>query len=963
MATIVLTNESGTPSTPSAGVTKVYARGGILHLLDSTGASHPVNSSGISAGPTGSGATFTGSTAIADAIAAAMALTPTVVDVLPGQYTENVTLPAGVSLVAANGTAQLIGSITLNGTASSLQTVSGFMCGNVYLNAGATSSAMVILHQCQIQGDDTDAAVMISDNGWQLVIEDCRVDGVSRKAVLGLTNSIRASGSSFETSGTSAVKCSGSVTAQQCGFTGNVTIGGASASKLIDSNFQMSGSAPFVFYLGGTAQLRLMGSFSVSGVNSSTGTLWTGTGSFSAHAGTFLGAYNSGHMPAVDSGSEGAIAYALDTHSLAVVASGVWAPVGSGGGGIPDPGSETPGAMLYFRDPGGGGTWELVQHSRDGSSLKFNLYSNNGAPYWEYPQTPEGFTLHYESAAVVGVDPYNVPGNPGGSLPLPVTIWSASMVGGGTALTAPGGSEPTWSATRSVVFTTGKVVSGTPTVLEAPSGGAARTLCVVLDNALGVGPGTNIVSYGNGWTTLSPAGEGFGIVVLANGNLGFSSGGGPANEVDFAFLAASNNRRLIMVAYDGAGIVRWSINGGSWSLGTPMVLNTGGGGGSVATPFIIGGTGASYGIQNVTVYNTDLHNNQGVVNQFLSYCANALSMVNGATMTFPGGELSSGTLFYYGGGQGLTTLGPGVPGNVLTVGLSGSPEWDVIPATPATLTNGALASRTAGTVGQQFLVADEGGPSHGDMYVCAQASRWELVGYNRTYYPHSPTRYWTLTSTAAGPTFPNSGSLGGAEDLNIVGGVNPNVPAGFGSIASRRTRFTGTAGASGGTPPTSTGAVTLAVWYKPTANTGTVTPILACVDSDTAPTKGMGIWQDTVVGSIIITANNQTVTLPVPTEILNQDSLLVLTWDKDHVAHTPNELNLFVNGTGIGGISMGGPTLLDWTSCSWVIGNFGVSPLNVAGELCQAACFDGTILSDSEIQEMYERGVGTYTGH
>jgi len=619
--------------------------------------------------------------------------------------------------------------------------------------------------------------------------------------------------------------------------------------------------------------------------------------------------------------------------------------------------------MLYYRDPGGGGSWELVQHSRDGAGLKFSLYDNNGSPYWDFPQTPKNFTLLYESAAVAGVDSHNVPNTPGGMLPLAVTTWSASMVGGGTALTASAGHEPTWSSERSVVFTSKMSVSGTPTVSEAPSGGNARTLCLVFDSALGLGPGTNIVSYGNGWTTLSPAGEGFGIVVLANGNLGFSAGGGPVYEVDFGFSAASSNRRLIMVAYDGAGTVYWSINGGSWSVGTPMVLNTGGGAGNVATPFVIGGTGASYTIQNVAVYNTDLHNNQGLVNQFLSYCANALWMVNGATMTFPGGELSPGTLFYYGGGQGLSVLNPGVPGNILTVGMAGLPQWDVAPSPSPTLTNGPLSSRTAGTVGQQYLVADEGGPSHGDLYVCAQANRWELTGYNRTYYPHNPSRYWTLTYTSAGPKFPNSGSLGNTQDLNAAGAIQPNVPAGFGSIASKRTRFSGTGNASGGTPPTSTGAVSLAIWYKPMGNTGTITPLLACVDSDTAPTKGLGIWQDTAVGSIIITANNQSLTISVPGELLNQDNLLVLTWDKDHVAHTPNELNLFVNGMGVGGLSMGGPTLLDWTSCTWVVGNFGVSALVIDGELCQAACFDGTILSDSEIQDIFERGVGTYTGH
>lgn len=912
MATIVLTNESGTPSTPSAGITKVYARGGALYLLDSAGVSHPVNSPGITAGPTGSGATFTGNSAISEAIAAAVA--PCVIEVLPGTYPESIILPAGVSLAATFGGVQLNGTITLNAT-SGFQSVSGFICQNIFMNAGETSSATVVLNQCHIEGDDSSPAVVLADDGWTLMALSCGVDGGSRKAISAQAAEIQATSTSLKSSGDVAIECAGSVDLQQCSLTGGITLITNARATLVDTTVHFdSGTAPYAFFLDGTSELRLVGGFSVSGINSTKGTLWTGTGTFTANAGTFLGAYNSGFLPSVNMGAEGCIAYALDMQTLAVVANGNWEPVGGGGGGgIPDPGGETPGAMLYYRNPGGGGDWDLVQHSRDGAALKFSLYENNGSPYWDYPQTPKNFTLLYESAAVEGVDPYNVPENPGGMLPLPVTTWSASMTGGGTALTAPGGSEPTWSNQRYVVFTTGQVVSGTPTTAEAPSGGNARTLCLVFDSALGVGPGTNIVSYGNGWTSLSPAGEGFGIVVLANGHLGFSSGGGPANEVDFGFSAASVNRRLIMVAYDGAGMVYWSINGSSWSVGSPMVLNTGGGAGNVATPLIIGGAGASYSIQNVTLYNQDLHNNQGLVNQFLSYCANALGMPN--------------------------------------------------PAAAATLTTGTLMTRpSTPTPGQQYLVADEGGASHGDLYVCAQANRWELAAYNRTYYPHSPTRYWTLTYTAAG-LLPNSGSLGGAESLNVVGGFNTNLVAGFLSIASKRTAFVGTAGASGGTPPTSTGAVSLAVWYKPTANTGTVTPLLACVDSDTAPTKGLGIWQDTVVGSIIITANNQTTTLAVPTELLGRDNLLVLTWDKDHVAHTPNELNLFVNGVGVGGLSMGGPTLLDWTGCTWVIGNFGVSALSVAGELCLAACFDGTILGDDEIQDMFERGVGTYTGH
>lgn len=957
MAKIILANEGSTPATPASGSVVLYTVGGVMHLLDSSGTPHPVDSSGITAGPTGSGATFTGSTALTDAIAAAMAVAPATVGVLPGQYTEDLTLPAGVSLVATFGTVQLNGSITFTGL-TSFQSVSGFICRNLYLTAGAPSSAMVILNHCQIEGDDTDPAVVVSDAGWSVLFASCGVDGVSRRAVLSVAADIQGTSSSFKSTGNVAIETTGSVDLQQCSLNGNLTLGSTAQATLLDTTVHFdSGTAPYAFSLGKTSKLRLVGGFSISGIDSATGTLWTGFGSFWANSGTFLGSYNSGFLPSVNMGSEGCIAYVLDMQTLAVVASGTWEPVGGGGGGgIPDPGGETPGAMLYYRDPGGGGNWDLVQHSRDGAALKFSLYNNNGSPYWDFPQTPKDFTLLYEGAAVAGVDPYNVPANPGGVLPLPVATWSASMVGGGTSLTAPGGSEPTWNNQRSVVFTTGKEVSGTPTVVEAPSGGNARTLCLVFDNALGVTPGTNIVSYGNGWTTLSPAGEGFGIVVLANGNLGFSAGGGPSYEVDFGFAAASSNRRLIMVTYDGA-VVYWSINGGSWSVGSAMVLNTGGGGGSVATPLIIGGTGASYAIQNVTLYNQNLHNNQGMVSQFLSYCANALGMFNGSTLTAPGGELTSGTLFYYGGGNSLSALNPGTPTNILTVSMSGYPQWSAAPSPSSTLANGTLASRTAGTVGQQYLVADQGGPSHGDLYVCAQANRWELAAYNRTYYPHSPTRYWTMTYTAAGPTFPNSGSLGGAEDLTVTGGFNTNLVAGFGSIPSKRTAFIGNAHANGGSAPVSTANVSLAIWYKPTAATGAVVPLLACTNSDTGPSTGIGIWQDTAIGSVIARVNGFSSTFAVPSELINQDNLLVLTYDQANVGA---ELTLYANGLAIGSIDTTSAAI-NWFGCTWMIGNDG-SALPVSGELCQAAVWDGTTLASMEVQQIFERGVGTYTG-
>lgn len=607
MAKIILANEGSTPATPASGSVVLYTVGGVMHLLDSSGTPHPVDSSGITAGPTGSGATYTGATALADAIAAATAVAPATVGVLPGQYTEDLTLPAGVSLVATFGTVQLNGSITLTGL-TSFQTVSGFLCQNIYLTAGAPSSATVILNHCQIEGDDTDPAVVVSDAGWNVLFASCGVDGVTRRAVMSAAADIQGTSTSFKSTGAIAIESTGSLDLQQCSLDGGMTLSSTAQADLLDTTVHFdSGTAPYAFFLDGTSQLRLKGGFSISGIDSTAGTLWKGTGTFQTNAGTFLGAYNSGFLPTVDMGSEGALAFAVDMGALALVASGAWAPVGGGGGGV----------------------------------------------------------------------------------------------------------------------------------------------------------------------------------------------------------------------------------------------------------------------------------------------------------------LTSGT-------------------------------WAARPKGPST--------------GQQYLVADEGGFAHGDLYTAAQPNRWDLTSYRRIYYPHSPTWWWQMEYTIAGPAFTNSGWLGG-QDLAITGGFITGLPGGFNSIASRRTSFTGNAHANGGTAPKSTANVSLAIWYKPTAATGAVVPLLACVDSDTAPTAGVGIWQNTTIGSVIAKVNGFSSTFAVPSELINQDNLLILVYNQ---ANAGAELTLYANGLGIGSIDTTAAAI-NWFGCTWMIGNSGTA-LPVSGELCQAAAWDGTTLSSLEVQQIFERGVGTYTG-
>ena len=949
MAKIILANEGSTPATPASGSVVLYTVGGVMHLLDSSGTPHPVDSSGITAGPTGSGATYTGATALADAIAAATAVAPATVGVLPGQYTEDLTLPAGVSLVATFGTVQLNGSITLTGL-TSFQTVSGFICQNIYLTAGAPSSAFVILNHCQIEGDDTDPAVVVSDAGWNVLFASCGVDGVTRRAVMSAAADIQGTSTSFKSTGAIAIESTGSLDLQQCSLDGGMTLSSTAQADLLNTtvNFD-SGTAPYAFSLGGTSQLRLKGGFSISGIDSTTGTLWTGSGTFQATAGTFLGAYNSAFLPTVKNmGSEGAIAYAVDMGSLAVVTSGNWAPVG-GGGGITDPGGETPGAMLYYRDPGMGAGWELVQHTRSEAALKFSLEDNGGTPYWDFPAPPKNFTLFYEGAATAGVDASNVPE---GAAPGPIPSWLGSKAGVVlTGLTTVVGT-PTLN-NGSVVFGNGDSVSGTPTVPELPAAASARTVVVVFDNAAGVAGPTPIVSYGTVGALF-----GFTIGVLDNGNLGWWSDGGGVvgvgNQVDFGITAAVATRRMLLVAYDGADLY-WNLDGGylGWQGPFTFALNTAMG---AASPLIIGGAAASYDVQAVVVYDTALVNNQGSVQTLAEYAGGSLGMTIGAPMLFPGGEYSAGTLFYKDNSTtGLTPVVPGTLGDILTMGAT-NPAWAAPTSVP--LTQGTLAAIPGGpTAGQQYLVVDVGGPGHGNLYVCATALLWELASYNRNYYPHSPSRYWPMISTGAGPKFVNGGSAGAGQDLAITGGYITSLPGGLNSIASRRTSFSGNAHANGGTAPLSTANVSIAIWYKPTAATGAVVPLLACVDSDTAPTAGVGIWQNTTIGSVIVTVNGFSSTFAVPSELINQDNLLILVYNQ---ANAGAELTLYANGLGIGSIDTTAAAI-NWFGCAWMIGNNGTA-LPVSGELCQAAAWDGTTLSSLEVQQIFERGVGTYTG-
>ena len=621
------------------------------------------------------------------------------------------------------------------------------------------------------------------------------------------------------------------------------------------------------------------------------------------------------------------------------------------GGGIPDPGGETPGAMLVWNF--NAGHWELIQHTRNQAALAYNAFSNGGVPEWHFPVPGKNFSLLLEADAVAGVDSYNVP-NGTAAPPFALTAWQQSVPGGGgVTLAAPGGFEPSCQSTggqlRKVVFGSNATISGTVPTMAAPASDSNRTLCVLIEDAAAVSPSTNIVSYGNGIGPGDPVGEGFGIVVLANGNLGFSGGGGV--EVDFGIAANVNQRRWLMVAYD-SNTLSWSINGGAWSSPAAISLNTGLGN---PTALVLGGgIGVSYTIETVVIFSNDLRSDQGTVILILEYLATR-GFVNGTQLTVPGGELNNGAMFSLNGAE-LALIPGAAPGKVLTVDMGGNPQF----ATPGGLPSGPLGARPGPSPAAQYLVVDPGGNASGDFYLATGNTRWLLSSYDRLYYQHAPTRRWLLASTTMGGAFPNFGSLGAGEDLVVNGFTFPNALAGYNSLPARRAAFSGLGGLSGGTHPTSNSAVSIAVWFKSYgAPAPGACPILACIDNDAAPGFGLGIGRDPAANTFYATVNGTTTTFGAG-NVVNGDNLLVVTFDQSALITPPFELTLYCNGFIIGNITTTGAPI-DWTNCTWVMGSF-AGGFKLNGEALNAAVFDGIVLTQSEIQDLFQRGIGAYPG-
>lgn len=335
MAKIILANEGSTPATPPSGSVVLYPRGGVMYTLDSSGNTTPTGSEGVfTAGPTGSGATYTGATAIADAVAAAVALIPgtitsAVVQVLPGSYTENITLPANVSLMSMGVGSYILltGLLTLTG-ATGFQTVSGVqLTGNVVLNAGGASTAMVLLDHLLVDGDGITVAFRVLNSGWQIQATNCTLDGNGLGALSLVAGAgIEATSSNFR-GAVPAIDSAGTVDLTNCYLEDGINLTGASLGRLVNTTVVMtSGAALVAFTVAVGCTLEVKGTFSVSGIDAAAGTLWSGAGTLTVQSGVFLGTYNSGFLPTVTAQCSGALAFLNDTNVMNLVnSSGNWA--------------------------------------------------------------------------------------------------------------------------------------------------------------------------------------------------------------------------------------------------------------------------------------------------------------------------------------------------------------------------------------------------------------------------------------------------------------------------------------------------------------------------------------------------------------------------------------------------------------------------------------------------------------
>lgn len=339
------------PSAYYAGVTYWSTDTSTLTLCHYTGTAWVWGSTGgsgvgFTAGPTGSGADYEGPTAISAAVVAAAAsgLPSTVVVILPGSYTGDVTLPANVSLLALGG----LGTVSLSGNLTStaldgFQTLTGlYVEGSLIADAGASTTASIIVTYSTFNPSTAgNPAMDVRDGGWGFQLSDVGLDGSvsNAEALRSGSNKINmdVGRTSFRPgTGSRAILATvQNLTLNLCTLEGVIELldGGSAANlSLLDSGFRLQSAATAVVVptTGSGVSFNILGSFFLDGLQP-TGTLVNAGGliTSSATQGAFVGGYQTANLPVFL--TDGILAYSTDDNRMVVRSGGVWSPLGGGG--------------------------------------------------------------------------------------------------------------------------------------------------------------------------------------------------------------------------------------------------------------------------------------------------------------------------------------------------------------------------------------------------------------------------------------------------------------------------------------------------------------------------------------------------------------------------------------------------------------------------------------------------------
>lgn len=275
--------------------------------------------------------------------------------------------------------------------------------------------------------------------------------------------------------------------------------------------------------------------------------------------------------------------------------------------------------------------------------------------------------------------------------------------------------------------------------------------------------------------------------------------------------------------------------------------------------------------------------------------------------------------------------------------------------------SGTFADRPASpSVGDIYTVTS--GAGAGDVYQCTVAGVWTLVAYNRTPNAPAAVARWLLTDTTS--TIVDSV---GANNLSYSGAsTRQGRPSPWGKCL-----YTGAIGAGDGPKGAATiepEAVTVSVWMRTYANPVNFQGYVvgkrqAATWSGSSPTNmGIAIYQNTdgTIVAYALCASGGANSGASPS--VDRRAALDV-WCHLAVSYSAADgLRLYVDGQPQGTAAAVGDIV--WGDGVWTIGvnNVGgVVPQAIDAFVRDVQVCD-RVLTAAEVLEIYQRGIGTYTG-